>query len=73
MKAFVVNKGRGLVDAKRVLCRVLMMFTVNVSKETQLCLKLCAKRKRKLLICRYSNLLFAVFASCECQGINLVN
>lgn len=69
-----MDKGRRLVDATRVFCRVLTMFTVSaLEKETQLCFRSCAEMKGKLLIWRYSHLLFAVFASCECQGINLVN
>lgn len=61
------------MDAKRVFCRVLMMFTVNAFKKDTALFKITCEMKRKLLIWRYSNLLFAVFASCECQGINLVN
>lgn len=49
-----------------------MVFMV-FSEKTQLYLKFRAEMKGKRLVRRYSNLLFAVFASRECQGINLLN
>lgn len=72
MKVFLVDEGMELVGAERVLSRVLVVFVVLL-KKTRLCSQLCAGTKRKHLMCRYSNLLCAVSASCECQGINLLS